>query len=157
MDESIRACYDEALSKRGKGMREAVTKVINAAFKRLPGENTKNSLAVQVNHPMLKNATSHEQGKFNTGYYYRCIYEEAKTKAGSRADLEEAVKKQRVRTTGSGEFEDLVFHFPMGKAGQETKTTDFKSTSGDAPISNELIKEFKQFVDEAIPNEGLPA
>ena len=32
LEESIKACYDEALSKRGKGMREAVAKVINAAF-----------------------------------------------------------------------------------------------------------------------------
>ena len=117
LEESIKACYDEALSKRGKGMREMVSKVINAAYKRLPGDKSpKHSLAVQIDHPMFKKVHTHEQGKFNASYYYRCIYEEAKTKAGSRADLEEAVKKQRVRTSGSGDFEDLVFSFSDGES-----------------------------------------
>ena len=139
-------------------MREAVTKVINAASKRVPGEGAgKNQLAVQVDDPMFRREVSHEQGSFKQGFYYSCIYEEAKTKAGARIDLEEAVKKQRVKTTGTVEFEDLVFHFPTGKAGANARASETKKAGCLAPISFDLFNEFKQSVDAAITTDGMPA
>ena len=103
-------------------MQEEQAKIINRFSQR-----TEQGIVAVPSHPYFERKITHKDTSYQNEWHEGICWEEAKTKCGGRADLQEGVEARRIKTSGSGKWEDLFYHFKRRRLGgpQETRVVPY--------------------------------
>jgi hypothetical protein len=151
LPQPVMEAYAEADAKLGDGKRAETTKVINRFFKRLPN----GKLEPQAEHPIFAQRRIVERSGYQDEWHEGVVWEEAVTRCRNSEDaLKNAVTCQRIKASGNGGWENLVYHFPRSRVGGATTYRRVEEGSRVTTTTDDMFDKLDEAISSLLPQEG---
>ena len=148
LPDAVTDAWEDMNKQRGNNMRVGKTKIINRFYKR----TALGTMVAQPDHPLLKRSRTHSTKGVNGDFHDGMIFEEARTKCGGFDELKIGVRANRVKTTGSGDWPDLTYHFRRTRVGAEESFERKDDVTAVKATTHEGFKALEIAMDNFIPN-----